>query len=82
MAMANQPSENSRRITYVEDRDVYAALQERAKKDGVSVGQLIRAAVARFLDRSKTEMEIKMRPTHWVEPEAETKAPARKSKKK
>jgi hypothetical protein len=81
MAMANQPSENSCRVTYVEDRDVYTALQEKARKRGVSVGQLIREAVARFLDRAETKREIKMRPTHWVEPQAETKPARRKAKK-
>lgn len=78
--MANQPSENSIRITYVEDRDVYAELQAIAKERGASVGKLIRDAVAAHYGLNGER--IKMRPTNWVEPEAETKSSGRTSKKK
>lgn len=44
--MPNQFSEDSRRITYVEDRELYEHLAKIAAKDGTSVGELIRRATA------------------------------------
>lgn len=44
--MPNVYSENSRRITYVEDRELFEYLEEIAAKQGVTVGELIRRATA------------------------------------
>ena len=44
--MPNQYSEDSRRVTYVEDRELFEHLSKIAAKDGVTVGELIRRATA------------------------------------
>lgn len=44
--MPNQYSEDSRRVTYVEDRELFEHLAKLAAKDGVTVGELIRRATA------------------------------------
>lgn len=44
--MPNQYSPDSRRITYVEDRELFEFLEEMAKKQGITVGELIRRATA------------------------------------
>lgn len=44
--MPNQYSPESRRVSYIEDRNIYEFLEEKAKKQGTSVGELIREAVA------------------------------------
>lgn len=43
--MPNQYSKDSRRVSYVEDRSMYEHLEEVSKKEGVTVGELIRRAV-------------------------------------
>lgn len=79
--MANQPSEHSCRVTYVENRRVYDELQAIAKERGVSVGRLIRDAVVAHYGLKVGE-GIEMRPMNWTKPEPAAKSTARKPKKK
>ena len=44
--MPNVYSEDSRRVTYVEDRELFEHLGKIAAKQGVTVGELIRRATA------------------------------------
>lgn len=53
--MPNQYSADSRRVTYVEDREVFEHLQSLSEKQGVTIGELIRKATLEKYGRTSLD---------------------------
>ena len=84
--MPNVYSEDSRRVTYVEDRELFEHLGKIAAKQGVTVGELIRRATAEkysnvsLTDEGMTSVSARFRRSDPAAKKAEATVPT-KSKK-